>query len=126
MRRPEDRGSATVVVVGALAVLVFGFAAAVTGAAIADASARAQGVADVAAIAAATIARDERALGRIGGSAPCARAELVARANGVALAACDLTARGVVVVAVNERVGGGPGGLVVTRLATAGPASTRP
>jgi secretion/DNA translocation related TadE-like protein len=122
MRSARDRGSATIAVVGALAVLSLACAAAVTSSAVADASARAQGAADLSALAAATLARDERALGRIGAGEPCGLASSVAEANGATLTACDVSARGIVAVQVSVRIGTGPSGLAMTRRATAGPA----
>lgn len=118
----RDRGSATVAVIAALAVLGLVGAAVVTGSAVADASARAQGAADLAALAAAERARDDRALGRIGYAAPCELASTVVAANGAALAECTVSARGVVHVRVSATLGSGPGAVTVMRAAVAGPA----
>lgn len=121
--RPGNAGSATVAVIGALALVVLVGTAAVTGAALADAAARAQAGADLAAVAAAHVARDERALGRIGAALPCETAAAVAARHSAELIACHVTARGVVEVEVKASAGSLPGAPPVTRRAAAGPAS---
>lgn len=96
-------------------------AAAVTGGAVAGASAQAQSAADLAALAAAHQARDARALGRLHGADVCASAREVADANGVGLDGCSVAAQGVVHVTVTVTVSGWIGALRVSRHATAGP-----
>ncbi|WP_155056956.1 Rv3654c family TadE-like protein [Streptomyces blattellae] len=83
MARCSDRGSATVWTVGAIAVLcvVFGVVLALGQGVVARH--RAAGVADLAALAAADHWAE-------GGTAACARADRVARAQGTRLVRCDV------------------------------------
>lgn len=84
MSRPE-RGSASLLVVTAMAILVFVGVALAGVAAIVSTHRSAQAAADLAALAAAGTAAS-------GGHA-CAKAGEVARANGAAMLACELTGR---------------------------------
>ncbi len=99
-RRPEDRGSGTVLALGVIGVLV-ALALAVTALIEAQSAAgRARGAADLAALAGATALHSVLAPGD-----PCATAERVARANGAGVDACRMDGQDVIVsVVVDTRV----------------------
>jgi secretion/DNA translocation related TadE-like protein len=124
-RTSSDRGSATIVTVGFAVALALVGAAAVTGTAVSSASARAQGTADLAALAAATNARDARALGRPHSDHACSLARDVAHANAGSVVTCTVGPHGVVHVEIAVAVTGGLAPLTVTRSADAGPSSAR-
>lgn len=122
---PLDRGSASIIVIGAAIVLALLGAVAVTAAAGVGAAARAQGAADLAALAAASRARDDLALGRLDARGACDLAHAVARANGAAVVECSVTPSGIVRVDARVTLSESRGPLGVVRTAFAGPAGAR-
>lgn len=92
--KAPDRGSASVLALAILAVIVMTAGIAVALSHVAHARGQAQGAADLAAIAAAQALHDPRII-----ADPCQRARQVVEANGAALESCDVQGRDVRVVA---------------------------
>ena len=102
-----ELGSATLMVVSVLAVIVIVGLAAVDGGAVLLASGKTESVADLSALAAARVDRDARAETETSGSAlkaGCAAAREVASRNGVTMVSCLRGARESVEVTVELRV----------------------
>ena len=118
VRRVGDRGTATVLMAGVLAVVTVTAMAATAATGAVGAQARAQSAADLGALAAATQARDDALLGVSGpgvsgpgvsgpgvsgqrtGGTPCGRAAAVAALHGTEVVACVVEAHAVVTVTV--------------------------
>ena len=113
VRRVGDRGTATVLMAGVLAVVTVTAMAATAATGAVGAQARAQSAADLGALAAAAQARDDALLGVSGpgvsgpgvsgqrtGGTPCGRAAAIAALHGTEVVACVVEAHAVVTVTV--------------------------
>jgi secretion/DNA translocation related TadE-like protein len=96
----RDDGSGTVIAIALIAAIGLGATSVGLGTSAYVARARAQGAADLAALAAAHEARDLRALGRIdsGRDAVCSSAAEVARRNDAPMVGCVVEASGAVTI----------------------------
>ena len=116
MIRRDERGSGTVLVTGALGVLLVLTAAAIQLGAAAGAAHRARAAADLAALAGASALQEST-------DDPCSRASELVTRNGADLLSCTLGAAESVLVRVSTDVPGGWPGIprVATATARAGP-----
>jgi len=118
--------TSTVVVAGAVAAIAIFASASVATVSAVDTAARAQGGADLAALAAARAARGQLALDRPAIVVACSQASATAARNAVSVIGCDIDSNGRATVSVAASLPGGLGGVVrVVRTARAGPSGVR-
>ena len=118
--------TATVAIAGSIVAVAIVASAAIAGVGAVDTAARAQNGADLAALAAARVARDAVATHRSAPVAACDAATEVAARNAVRVQSCELDSRGRATVTVSAPLHGSIGlAIAVARSARAGPAGAR-